>query len=328
MANQVSGRAAEPTSVEEVTVFSNPSQEDTVSLLGGLVRLQYWESILQDSIRAVVVFVDSGNAIKDKTAIDGLPIVGQERVALRFKDREGNQLEFQDDTAFYVNKVTPLSDDTTKSMVHLDLVPREYIMNEKVRLNKRFNGKISLGGETPNATSNKDAGGHAGKLSSQELFNVISDCCNLPIISAGGIGTKEGVRKTLSIGFSGLSIGSPFIACKEAHISEEYKEACVTYGKKDIVLTNKISGTPCTVINTPYVQEVGTKQNWIESLLSKNKRLRKWIKMLTFIKGMKTVEKAAFSSTYRTVWCAGPSIEHTKKILHVKEIVSNLINRC
>ena len=65
MANQVSGRAAEPTSVEEVTVFSNPSQEDTVSLLGGLVRLQYWESILQDSIRAVVVFVDSGNAIKD-----------------------------------------------------------------------------------------------------------------------------------------------------------------------------------------------------------------------------------------------------------------------
>lgn len=175
---------------------------------------------------------------------------------------------------------------------------------------------------------NKDAGGHAGKLSSQELFNVISDCCSLPIISAGGIGTKEGVRKTLSIGFSGLSIGSPFIACKEAHISEEYKEACVTYGKKDIVLTNKISGTPCTVINTPYVQEVGTKQNWIESLLSKNKRLRKWIKMLTFLKGMKTVEKAAFSSTYRTVWCAGPSIEHTKKILHVKEIVSNLINRC
>ena len=66
-----------------------------------------------------------------------MPIVGQERVALRFKDREGNQLEFQDDTAFYVNKVTPLSDDTTKSMVHLDLVPREYIMNEKVRLNKR-----------------------------------------------------------------------------------------------------------------------------------------------------------------------------------------------
>ncbi len=164
MANQISGRAAEPTSVEEVTVFSNPSQEDTVSLLGGLVRLQYWESILQDSIRAVVVFVDSGNAIKDKTAVDGLPIVGQERVALRFKDREGNQLEFQDDTAFYVNKVTPLSDDTTKSMVHLDLVPREYIMNEKVRLNKRFNGKISVGGETPNATSNEDVGGHVEKI--------------------------------------------------------------------------------------------------------------------------------------------------------------------
>ena len=62
------------------------------------------------------------------------------------------------------------------------------------------------------------------------------------------------VTEKLEIGFSGLSIGSPFIACEEAHISEKYKQACVDYGKEDIVFTTKISGTPCTVINTPYVQ--------------------------------------------------------------------------
>ena len=172
---------------------------------------------------------------------------------------------------------------------------------------------------------NKDAGGHAGKLSAEALFDLISKSCKLPIISAGGVGTKQGVKEKLTYGFAGLSIGSPFIACKEAHISAEYKQACVDYGKEDIVFTTKISGTPCTVINTPYVQKVGTQQNWIENILSKNKRVKKWVKMLTFFKGMKAVEKAAFSSTYKSVWCAGPSIEYTKKVLPVKEIVNKLI---
>ena len=173
---------------------------------------------------------------------------------------------------------------------------------------------------------NKNAGGHAGNLSSKELFNKIRNNCNISIISAGGVGTKKGVKEKFEIGFSGLSIGSPFIACKEADISEKYKQACVDYGKNDIVFTTKISGTPCTVINTPYVKKVGVNQNLLEKLLSKNKKLKKWIKMITYLKGMKSIEKAAFSSTYKSVWCAGPSIEHTNNILPVKEIIKKLIN--
>tara|TARA_B100000959_G_scaffold199765_1_gene209005 strand:- start:1799 stop:2740 length:942 start_codon:yes stop_codon:yes gene_type:complete len=173
---------------------------------------------------------------------------------------------------------------------------------------------------------NKNAGGHAGNLSSKELFSCIHNVCDIPIISAGGIGDKSGVDEKLSEGFSGLSIGSPFIACEESDISEEYKNACIDYGKNDIVMTTKISGTPCTVINTPYVQKVGTEQNWLEKMMSKNKKIKKWIKMLTFLKGMKSIEKAALSSTYKTVWCAGPSIEHTKEILAIKEIVNRLVN--
>jgi len=174
---------------------------------------------------------------------------------------------------------------------------------------------------------NKNAGGHAGKLSSKELFSCINNVCDIPIISAGGVGDKLGVDKRLSEGFAGLSIGSPFIACRESDISEEYKRACVDYGKNDIVMTTKISGTPCTVINTPYVQQVGTEQNWLEKMMSKNKQIKKWIKMLTFLKGMKSIEKAALSSTYKTVWCAGPSIEYTKKILPLRKIIKVLTHQ-
>lgn len=172
---------------------------------------------------------------------------------------------------------------------------------------------------------NKNAGGHAGNLSPEVLIPLLKKHCSIPVISAGGVGTKAEADYIFSLGADGLSIGSPFIACPESDISQEYKEACVQYGKDDIVMTTKISGTPCSVINTPYVQEVGTKQNAFERFLSKNKKLKKWMKMFTFLKGMKAVEKAAFSSTYKTVWCAGPSIEHTTEILPVKEIVKRLV---
>ena len=171
---------------------------------------------------------------------------------------------------------------------------------------------------------NKNAGGHAGKLNSKELIIRIKEVCSIPIISAGGVGTKLEVEGKIIEGYSGLSIGSPFIACKEAGISIEYKQACVDYGKEDIVFTSKISGTPCTVINTPYVKKKGTKQNWLEKLMSKNKKIKKWVKMITYFRGMKLVEEAAFSSTYKTVWCAGPSIEHTTEILPLKQIIKRL----
>jgi nitronate monooxygenase len=171
---------------------------------------------------------------------------------------------------------------------------------------------------------NKEAGGHSGQISYKELIPELVSKCSIPVISAGGIGDGNGIKKMLELGAAGVSMGSVFIASEESPVSDEYKYACVIYGEKDIVKTTKISGTPCTVINTPYVQEVGTKQNWLERFLSKNKRFKKWFKALTFLKGMKKLEKAAFSSTYQNVWCAGPSIEFTKEVKPISEIVNDL----
>tara|TARA_R100000008_G_scaffold30153_1_gene16720 strand:- start:85 stop:1488 length:1404 start_codon:yes stop_codon:yes gene_type:complete len=143
MSRTVKARNSEPIDVDQLEIFSNPNQRENVSLSGGLVRLQYWESILQDTVRAAVVFADSGNSINDKSVVDGLPVVGQERVVIKITDHNGVQLDFSGESSLYVNKVTPIDNDSTKSMTHLDLVSKEYIMNEKIRLNKRFDGKIS-----------------------------------------------------------------------------------------------------------------------------------------------------------------------------------------
>lgn len=171
---------------------------------------------------------------------------------------------------------------------------------------------------------NNIAGGHAGRIDREELIKVLTSNTSLPIINAGGVGTANQIEEVMKLGVAGFSIGSIFIATDESPVSNEYKQAVVDYGAKDIVMTTKLSGTPCTVINTPYVQKIGTKQNFLEKLMSKNKTFKKWIKAIVFLKGMNSLKKAAFSATYKTLWCAGPSIQDVKEIKPLGKVIEDL----
>lgn len=181
----------------------------------------------------------------------------------------------------------------------------------------------SLGADAVIAVNNR-AGGHAGNIAPKDLVGSLKENLSIPIISAGGIGTGSQLREVLDWGAAGASIGTIFIACEEADISPEYKQAMVDYGEKDIVRTTKLSGSALTVINTPYVQKLGTKANFLEWILNNNKTLKKYAKMLLALQGMKAVERAAMGATYKTVWCAGPAIEYVKKVRPIREIVQQL----
>jgi len=140
--------AATPSLLQRLDIFSNQSN-DTVSVLGGTVRVLYWESILADSIRASVTFTDAGNTLrstkqtrrgrrpskKKVSAVEGLPIEGSEKVYLKFTDNNGNTLDFGDqkNNSLYVNKLTPLptGSETTDKSYMMDLAPLEFITNEK-----------------------------------------------------------------------------------------------------------------------------------------------------------------------------------------------------
>ncbi len=188
-----------------------------------------------------------------------------------------------------------------------------------------FAKKVEALGADAIIAVNNEAGGHAGKISPKELLNSLTKNCNIPVISAGGVGNGMQMKQIMDWGACGISIGSPFIASNESPVSHDYKMACVNYGAKDIVMTTRLSGTPCTVINTDYVKQTGTEQNWLEKFLNSNKQIKKWTKMLTYYKGMKALEKAAFSATYQTMWCAGPSIQYVNSVRPVKQIVEELI---
>jgi len=169
------------------------------------------------------------------------------------------------------------------------------------------------------------AGGHAGNMKPEELIPLLKKHLSIPVISAGGIATSAGLQQALDLGADGVSVGTAFIASIEAGVSEDYKQALVEYSASDIILTKIISGTPLTVINTPYMQSLGNKQGLLNRLMHKNKYLKKYIKMLIAFRGMKTIEHAASKATYKTVWVAGTSIEDIHKIRPVSEIVASLI---
>ena len=149
MADQITIRSALPAEINKIDIFSNEDESKSADLRGGLLRLQYYESILQDTVRVVLTYADSGSSVEKDgklvSVIEGLPIVGQERVELIFTDNNDNEIKFTKEgkNNLYVNKYTPVTSDTTRSLVMLDLVSAEYIFNEKMRLNTRFDGPIS-----------------------------------------------------------------------------------------------------------------------------------------------------------------------------------------
>ena len=136
---------ANPSTIGQFDIISNKTQK-SVSLLNGIIEMNYHENILDSTVRISVEYADTGSVTAStdgKSVLEGLPLVGSEKVSIKFQDN--NEVTIGDDPILdlYVNKVTPLYKDTTRSMVSLDLVSKEYLLNEKIRVITRFDGKIS-----------------------------------------------------------------------------------------------------------------------------------------------------------------------------------------
>jgi hypothetical protein len=139
---QLFSKLAEPSNINLFSVTSNKTKKN-VDIANGTTELYYYESILQQTIKVTCVYTDTGNSVENNgkymSVIEGLPLVGQEKMKLVMTDNLDNKL----DLALYVNKISPLNQDSRRSLISLDLVSKEYILNEQIRVKTRFNGKIS-----------------------------------------------------------------------------------------------------------------------------------------------------------------------------------------
>ncbi|MFL5753554.1 MAG: NAD(P)H-dependent flavin oxidoreductase [Bacteroidia bacterium] len=169
------------------------------------------------------------------------------------------------------------------------------------------------------------AGGHAGPNPLQVLVPSLKS--NFPdkiIVAAGGIATGQGLLSVIALGADGASIGTRFIASRECSVNPAYKNAIVSSGMDNIVMTTKLSGSPCTIIDTPEAHKMGYTQSWFEKFMSNNPRTKKWFKTLVQVRGMKKLEQSVLPNNYQRLWCAGKSAELIEEILSCEEIIDRI----
>jgi len=171
---------------------------------------------------------------------------------------------------------------------------------------------------------NNRAGGHAGHQSAQKLYDELAPL-NKTLVLAGGISQKADFQEALKIGFAGVQLGTRFIASKECNAHIDYKKAILAAKEKDIVLSEKITGVPVSVINTSAVQKMGIKANYWQNLFLKNKRLKHLGRAYFTLKSILQLKNSNLKGNkYKNFYQAGKSVEGIHQILSAQEIINKI----
>ncbi len=168
---------------------------------------------------------------------------------------------------------------------------------------------------------NATAGGHAGTRSAEALLDELRPF-GLPVVAAGGVGNPAGFRAMLDLGYAGVQCGTRFIATTECTASEPYKAAILKARADDIVLSERITGVPVAVINTPYIQRMGLKAGPIARRMLRGGRTKHWMRSIYALKALWQLKRSSFDeSGSRDYWQAGRSAGAIDEVLPVAEVV-------
>lgn len=168
---------------------------------------------------------------------------------------------------------------------------------------------------------NRRAGGHAGPLGVAELYDDVADL-GLPVVCAGGVGDADGFVEALALGYAGVQMGTRFIATEECQASQPYKEAIVTAEEDDIVLTERLTGVPVAVIETPYVKSLGLEAGPIAKWMLRGRKTKHLMRSLYALRSAWTLKRTALDATgSKEYWQAGRSVADIHDIVPVATIV-------
>ena len=126
---------------------NDPKKRRTVDISQGVVAFTYFENIMSPTLTARVIVVNTGGGVSDDEGnmvgvYNGLPFRGGERVIIKIASNSNNNqdLDFSKDTTkyFFVSSVSDVMVEAQKEIFTLNLISREAITNETVRVGKKF----------------------------------------------------------------------------------------------------------------------------------------------------------------------------------------------
>ncbi|GAB3347327.1 NAD(P)H-dependent flavin oxidoreductase [Lysobacter tyrosinilyticus] len=110
-----------------------------------------------------------------------------------------------------------------------------------------------------------EAGGHRGHFLANDVHNqpmtpelVAALCRNLsvPVIAAGGIGSRGDVQAMLAAGAAAVQVGSAYLLCPEAKTSAVHRAALQQSGR-DTAITNLFTGRPARGLVNRLMRDLG-----------------------------------------------------------------------
>ncbi len=93
-----------------------------------------------------------------------------------------------------------------------------------------------------------ESGGHIGEITTMAIVPQVADAVGIPVIAAGGIADYRGFAAALCLGASGIQMGTRFLATKECHVHQNWKDMVVKASDRDTVVTGRPTGHPVRVL--------------------------------------------------------------------------------
>lgn len=127
-----------------------------------------------------------------------------------------------------------------------------------------------------------EGGGHTGDVPTTILIPTVAAMCrgvkskftgqDVQVIAAGGLFNGQSLAAALTLGATGVWIGTRFVLSKEAGAPKAHKEAVRTSGFDDNIRTIIFTGRPLRVRTNPYIQNwEDNRQQEIKELTNKGK---------------------------------------------------------
>ena len=168
---------------------------------------------------------------------------------------------------------------------------------------------------------NDRAGGHAGPLDAARLFDDVADL-GLPVVCAGGIGAPHEYVVALRMGYAAAQLGTRFIATTECRAHERYKQAILDAGERDIVLTERLTGIPVSVIETPYIRRIGTRAGWLARRMLRGRRTKHLMRTAYALRSLWQLKRGlSRGDETADYWQAGKSVATIDAEVSAGEVV-------
>lgn len=79
---------------------------------------------------------------------------------------------------------------------------------------------------------------------------------HIPVISAGGVFSREDMEHHMALGVDGVQVGTRFVTTVECDAPAAYKEAYLRAEKNDIIIVKSPVGMPGRAIRNPFLEKV------------------------------------------------------------------------